>query len=331
MKLMHLLKNPVVCLALVWLALSGQWSLAAGVSNDDLLNADANNTDWLMYGRTYNNWRFSPLARITPDNVADLRPVWGLSTGSVDGMEATPLVYGGAIYFTGDHAQVFAADARNGRMLWRYQPEYEEGLEAAMCCGPVNRGLAIKDDLLYLETMDARLVALDRHTGKVVWENTIGNWKEGVTSTGVPVVIRNHVIAGIAGAEYGVRGFIKSFHAKTGELEWTTYTIPGPGEPGNDTWPGDTWKTGGGTTWQPGSYDPKLNQLYWGTGNPGPWNSDLRTGDNLWSSSVISLNPDTGKINWGFQYTPNDPFDYDGNNVPLLVDVGRGHSWADAH
>jgi len=302
-------------------AAQGAPALAAPVTSEALVKADANAGEWLMYGRTYNNWRFSPLARITPQNVSRLRPVFAFSTGSLDGLEATPLVHDGRIYFSADHARVFAVDARTGRQLWTYAPKEPEGLGTILCCGPVNRGLAINENLVYVQTLDARLVALNKDTGEVAWEQALGDWKEGISSTGAPLVVKGLVVSGIAGAEYGVRGYLKAFDAKTGTPRWTTYSIPGPGEPGHDTWPGDTWQRGGGTTWQPGAYDPELNQLYWGTGNPGPWNSDLRKGDNLWTSAILSVNPDTGKVNWGYQYTPNDAWDYDGNNAPVLVDI----------
>ena len=299
------------------------WSAhAAPVTSEDLLNAQGNAAEWLMYGRDYRNQRFSPLDQITPDNVKDLRPVWGFSTGgALAGLEATPLMRDGVLYFSTDYSRVFALDARTGTTLWFFEPEYEEGLEAMLCCGPVNRGVALKDDLVFVNTLDARLYALDRKNGSVVWEQTIDDWKQAVTATGAPLVVGDNVIVGIAGAEYGVRGYLKAYDAATGELQWQTYTIPGPGEPGNETWPGDTWMRGGATTWQTGAYDAETDTLFWGTGNPGPWNSDLRKGDNLWSSSLLALDPDTGAIKWGYQYTPNDAWDYDGNNAPILIDV----------
>ncbi len=298
---------------------------AQPVSSKDLLTAQANAGEWLMYGRDYRNQRFSPLDRINRDNVGQLRPVWAFSTGGkLDGLEATPLVRDGVIYISADHARVFAIDARSGTALWSFEPKYEEGLGAMLCCGPVNRGVAIKDELVFVTTLDARLVALNRADGAVAWERTIDDWKKAVTATGAPLVVRDHVIVGVGGAEYGVRGYVKSYNAKSGDLEWTAYMIPGLGEPGNETWPGETWKTGGATTWQTGSYDAETNTLYWGTGNPGPWNSDLRKGDNKWSSSLVALDPDNGKIKWGFQYTPNDAWDYDGNNAPILIDVPIG-------
>ena len=295
---------------------------AGPVTADDLMKADANRAEWLLYGRTYSNQRYSPLDQITPANVAQLKPVWTLSTGGkLGGLEGTPLFRDGVLYFSSDYARVFAVDARTGVQLWKYEPKYEDGFEAMLCCGPINRGIAIKGEKVFVETLDARLIALNRADGSVAWEKKIDEWKNGVTATAAPLIVRDHVIAGVSGGEYGARGYLRSYNATTGDEEWTTYTIPGSGEPGNETWPGDTWKTGGGPTWNSGAYDPELNLLYWGTGNPGPWNSDLRKGDNLWTCSLLAIDADTGKIKWGFQYTPNDAWDYDGNGGAALVDV----------
>ena len=295
----------------------------AHVTTEELVNADANRAEWLMYGRTYDNQRFSPLTEITPANVSEMTPVWAFSTGGkFAGLEGTPLFRDGVLYVSADYARVFAIDARTGMVKWKYVPEYEEGLDAVVCCGPSNRGLALKDDFVFVETLDARLVALNTSDGTVAWETRIADWRLGIASTGAPLVVKDHVIVGTAGGEFGVRGFIRSYNVQTGALEWTAWTIPGPGEPGNETWPGDTWKLGGGPTWVTGIYDPELDLLYWGAGNPAPWNADLRLGDNLWSNSLIAFDPDTGDIQWGFQFTPNDPWDYDGNApAPILIDV----------
>ena len=204
---------------------------------------------------------------------------------------------------------------------WSYEPKYEDGLEAVLCCGPVNRGIALWKDKIYVGTLDARLVALNLKDGTVAWEQKIDEWKNGYASTGAPLVVKDKVIVGIAGAEYGVRGYLKAYDAATGKEVWTHYTVPGPGVPGNDTWPGETWKTGGGSTWLTGSYDPETNLLLWGTGNPGPWNSDLRKGDNKWTCSLIAVDADSGELKWAYQYTPNDAWDYDGNNAPVLLDL----------
>jgi alcohol dehydrogenase (cytochrome c) len=306
----------------VVLGLFGSAALAAPVTSDELLNAQDNPAEWLMYGRDYRNQRFSPLDQITPDNVAALRPVWAFSTGgSLAGLEATPLFRDGVLYISTDYSRVFAIDAASGTVRWHFEPVYEEGIETKLCCGPVNRGVALKDELVFVNTLDAKLYALNRSDGSVAWQQTIGDWHAAITATGAPLVVGDKVIVGIGGAEYGVRGYLTAYDAASGELAWRTYTIPGPGEPGNESWPGDTWQTGGATTWQTGAYDAETDTLFWGTGNPGPWNSDLRKGDNLWSSSLLALDPQTGAIKWGYQYTPNDAWDYDGNNAPILLDV----------
>ena len=299
-----------------------QTASLADVSSDALLQAQDNGGEWLMYGRNYLNQRYSPLDKITKENVSQLKPVFGYSTGGkFAGLEATPLFHDGTLYFTADYARVFALDARTGTVKWYWEPEYEDGLEAVLCCGPVNRGLAISGDKVYVGTLDARLVALNIKDGSVAWEKKIDEWQNAYASTGAPLVVKGKVIVGIAGAEYGVRGYVRAYDAETGKELWTRHTIPGPGEPDHDTWPGDTWKTGGASTWQTGAYDPETNLLYWGTGNPGPWNSDLRKGDNKWSCSLLAIDVDTGEIKWGYQYTPNDAWDYDGNNAPVLMDV----------
>ena len=314
-----------LCLALLLAATAPSLATpakAGPVTTDDLLNAQGNSAEWLMYGRDYRNQRYSPLDRINKQNAGHLKPVFAFSTGGkLGGLEATPLFRDGVLYFSADYARVFAVDARTGTRIWTWEPEYETGLDAVLCCGPVNRGLAMKDDLVYVATLDARLVALDRKTGAVAWQQTIDDWHNAYSSTGAPLVVGDKVIAGVAGAEFGIRGYVRAYDAKTGKPLWTTNMIPGPGEPGNETWPGETWKTGGGSTWQTGAYDAETNTLFWGTGNPGPWNSDLRKGDNKWTSGLVAMDADTGVIKWGFQYTPNDAWDYDGNNAPTLADI----------
>jgi alcohol dehydrogenase (cytochrome c) len=296
---------------------------AAPVTSDDLLKAQDNAGEWLMYGRDYRNWRYSPLTEITPENAANLKPVWAMSTGGqFGGLEATPLIRDGVLYLSADYARTFAVDARSGIIVWRYEPEYEEGFTAMLCCGPIHRGVALKDDLVYVLRLDAKLVALNRTDGKVAWEQKVDEWKNGVTTNSAPLVVGDHVIVGVSGGEYGVRGYLKSYNAKTGALEWTTHTIPAPGEPGSETWPkDDSWKSGGGPTWITGSYDAEANTLYWGVGNPAPWPAETHAGDNLWTESMLALDPETGTIKWGYQYVPNDPWDYDGMATPILVDV----------
>jgi len=296
---------------------------AEPVTTEDLVKAQDKAGEWLMYGRDYRNWRYSPLSEITPENATQLSPFWSMSTGGqFGGLEATPLFHDGVLYFTADYGRVFALDAKSGNIRWRYEPEYEDGFTAMLCCGPIHRGLALKDDRVYVARLDAQLVALNAADGKVVWQEKIDEWKNGVTTNSAPLVVKDHVIIGVSGGEYGVRGYLKSFNAKTGALEWQSYTVPAPGEPGSETWPkNDAWKSGGGPTWLTGSYDPDTNTLYWGVGNPGPWPYEMHAGDNLWTESMLALDPETGKIKWGFQYTPNDPWDYDGMATPILVDV----------
>jgi alcohol dehydrogenase (cytochrome c) len=314
--------HSFMALALMTVALPS-FAQAKPVTSEDLVKAQENAGEWLTYGRDYRNWRYSPLKEITPDNAAKLSPVWAMSTGGkFGGLESTPLFRDGVLYFSADYARVFAVDAKSGNIIWRYEPEYEQGFDAMLCCGPIHRGLALKDDMVFVARLDAKLVALNRADGKVVWEAKIDEWKNGVTTNSAPLVVKDHVITGVAGGEYGVRGYIKSFNAKTGALEWQTFTIPAPGEPGSETWPkDDTWKSGGGPTWLTGSYDADANTLYWGIGNPAPWPAETHLGDNLWTESMLAFDPDTGKIKWGFQYTPNDPWDYDGMATPILIDT----------
>jgi alcohol dehydrogenase (cytochrome c) len=317
------MKRIFTCVGLGAVLLWNAPTHAGPVTTEDLLKAQDNAAEWIMYGRDFRNWRYSPLDDITPENAAQLKPVWAMSTGGqLGGLEATPLFRDGVLYFSADYARVFAVDARTGNIVWRYEPEYEDGLTSALCCGPIHRGVAMKDDLIFVARLDAKLVALNRADGKVVWEQTIDDWKRGVTANSAPLVVGDHVIVGISGGEYGVRGYLNSYNAKDGKLEWQTYIVPAPGEPGSETWPkDDTWQKGGGPTWLTGSYDAETNTLYWGTGNPGPWAADLRPGDNLWTNCMLALDPDTGKIKWGFQYTPNDSWDYDGMSTPILIDT----------
>ncbi len=316
----------LVAMAAAAIAFISPHGRAAPVTADDLLNAQNNAGEWLMYGRDYRNWRYSPLDQITPENAAQLKPVWAMSTGGkFGGLEATPLFHDGVLYFSADYARVFAVDARTGTILWHYEPEYGTGFDAMLCCGPISRGVAIKGDLVYVARLDAVLVALNRTNGKIVWQQKIDDWKRGVTTNSAPLIVGNHLIIGVSGGEYGVRGYLKSYDTETGALQWTTYTVPAPGEPGSDTWPkDDSWKTGGAPTWLTGSYDAATNTLYWGTGNPGPWAAGQRPGDNLWSDCTLAIDPDTGKIKWGFQYTPNDAWDYDAMATPILIDITIG-------
>ena len=303
-------------------ALGASGANAAEVSHSDLLKADGNTADWLSYGRTYSAQRYVPLGKITPNNVHRLQPVWVFPTGGDNrGLQATPLIHQGTIYMSADQSRVFAVDARNGRVKWRFDPGLSKDVERVYCCGSNNRGVAILGNLVYVGTMDARLIALDKDSGAVQWEAKVEDWEQGYSITGAPLAVKDMVLTGVAGGEFGIRGFVKAYDAKSGALRWTTYTIPAPGEPGNDSWPGDTWKNGGAPTWTTGVYDPELNLVYWNTGNAGPWNCQVRKGDNKWSAATIAIDADQGGIKWGFQYTPHDCWDYDSISTPVLVDT----------
>jgi len=307
------------------LTLAPSTAEAQPVTYDQLKQATDDNSSWLMYGRDYSGHRYVELDQISPANVDRLHPAWVFATGGENrGLQATPLIHDGVLYVSADGSRVFAIDARTGAKKWSYDPELSAETERVYCCGSINRGVALWGELVFVGTMDARLIALDRETGKVAWNVDVVDWEQGYSITGAPLVVKDMVLTGVAGGEFGIRGFVKAFDAKTGELRWTAYTIPGPGEPGNDTWPGDTWKNGGGPTWTTGVFDPELNLVYWNTGNAAPWNCHVRKGDNKWTAATIALNADSGDIEWGFQYTPWDCWDYDAVSTPVLVDADLG-------
>jgi alcohol dehydrogenase (cytochrome c) len=308
---------------LLLLALLGAAAAFAQVNVpfDRLRHAADEPANWLMYGGNYHGHRFSRLDQLTPANVAKLQPAWVYQARDAGKWEVTPLVVDGIIYVTERPNVVTAIDARSGRPVWNYRRALPT--DVAGCCGPVNRGLAILDDALFVATFDCHLVCLDANTGKERWDVTVAEYKAGHSMTLAPLAVKNRIIVGISGGEFGTRGFLDAYDAKTGNRAWRIWTIPAPGEAHHDTWgPGDTWKTGGAPTWVTGTYDPELNLLYWGTGNPGPdYNGDDRPGDNLYSDCVLAIDPDAGKVKWHFQYTPHDLHDWDSNQVPVLVDA----------
>lgn len=298
------------------------------VTDDMLLNADKDASNWLLYGRDYQTTRYSPLAQVNQSNVKSLKPVWNLSFGVLDGQDSQAVVVNGTIYVTSSYNKVFAVDAASGKVLWKYERELPGDVFPKLCCDVVNRGVAVYKNKVYLASLDAHIVALDNQTGKVVWDKKMGDYTYAETFTIMPMALRNKIIFGTAGAEYGVRGWIAAVDADTGAPVWKTYTIPGPGEPGNETWAGESWKYGGGSAWITGSYDKVTNRLFWPVGNPGPdFDRHVRLGDNLFTNSNIVMDPDTGKIQSYFNYTPNDPYDYDGVNEMILVDVGGKKLW----
>src|SRR5205809_950403 len=294
--------------------------LRAQVLNDRLLRAAAEPHNWMMYSGTYASQRYSTLSQINPSNVKNLEQKWIFQAESLEKFETTPLVVDGIMYITQAPSDALALDAKTGRVFWIYR--YYPSTDAMPCWGSVNRGLAILGDTLFLATLDAHLVAVDAKTGRPIWNTRVANANAGYAMTLAPLVVKDKVIVGVAGGEFGIRGFIAAFDARTGREAWRFNTIPGPGEPGHETWKGDAWEHGGGSVWMTGSYDPDLNLTFWGSGNPGPdWNPAQRSGDNLYSDSVLALDPDTGKLKWFFQFTPNDPYDYDSVQVPVLVDA----------
>jgi alcohol dehydrogenase (cytochrome c) len=307
---------PVVAAAAL---LPGQTSQAP-VSFDRIVGAQKEPHNWLTYSGSTMSQRHSPLTQITPDNVKNLDLQWVFQAKSLERYEATPLVVDGVMYTIQNPDDVVALDAVTGRVFWMYS--YTPSKESRPCCGRLSRGLAVLGETLFLGTIDARLIALDTKNGRPLWNVQVGSPEEGYAITHAPLVIKDKVIVGMAGGEYGIRGYIAAFDVHTGKEVWRFYTIPGAGEPGNDTWKGDTWKHGGASVWVTGSYDPALNLTYWGIGNPGPdWNGDDRLGDNLYSDSVVALDADTGKLKWYYQFSPHDEFDYDSVQVPVLADM----------
>ncbi len=277
--------------------------------------------DWLMYRRTYDSWGYSPLAQITPANVATLKPAWAFATGVEEAHQSPPLVNDGVMFITTPRNQVLALDARTGELIWRYRRELPADL---FQLHPTNRGVALYGDRVYLATVDAFLVALDARTGEVVWEVEVDDYLAGYYMTLAPLAVDGKIMIGMSGGEFGIRGYIQAFDATSGKSLWKTGMVPGPGEPGHETWSEAAWKRGGVPVWITGSYDPATRLTYWGTGNAGPWMADQRPGDNLYSSSVVALEVDTGKIRAHHQYHWNDGWDWDEVSAPLLIDVKRG-------
>ena len=294
---------------------------AQNVTPERVLGAAKEPKNWLTYGGGYASNRYSTLRQITPQNVRNLENQWVLQGQVLGAWESTPLVVDGIMYVTQRPNDVLALDAKTGRVFWVYR--YNNSADQRVCCGANNRGVAIHGNTLFMGTLDAHLVAIDAKTGRAVWNTTVGDPKLGYSVTMAPLVVKDKVIIGVGGGEYGIRGFVAAYDVNTGKELWKFYTIPSPGQPGSETWgSGTDWEHGGASVWVTGSYDPELNLTYWGVGNPGPdWNNEQRPGDNLYSDSVVALDPDTGQLKWHFQFTPNDNYDYDSVQVPVLVDM----------
>jgi alcohol dehydrogenase (cytochrome c) len=289
-------------------------------SAEDLQKDATTPGDVLTYGMGYSQQRFSSLTRINRKTVKRLVPAWAYSMTNNLGEEAQALVKDNVIYLT-DHDKTVAVDALTGKEIWKVMVEYPPETTRVICCGIVNRGGALFDGKFYRTTLDAHVTALDTKTGKEVWRAKSGDPNEGYSMTVAPLIVDGVVIVGVSGAEFGVRGYLEGYDALTGERLWRRYTVPVPGEPGAETWAGDSMKTGGGSTWLTGSYDPELDLVFWGTGNPAPWNPLGRKGDNLYTNSILAFKPKTGAVVWYYQMSPNDPFDYDGVNELILADL----------
>jgi alcohol dehydrogenase (cytochrome c) len=290
------------------------------VSAEDIVNARKSPQNWLTYSGAYDGWRHSALNQINRSNVAQLRLLWIYQVPDAgQRFETTPLVVDGVMYITTSKNGVAAIDAATGKELWTYSRTLP--VPMLLCCGRVNRGVAILGDTLFLATLDAHLIALDATTGAVRWDVVVADYLKGYSLTSAPLAVKDMVLIGTAGGEFPSRGSIDSYDATTGARRWRFNTIPGPGDPGSETWGKNSWRNGGGPAWLTGSYDPGLDLVYWGVGNPNPdFNGAARPGDNLYTNSFVALEPETGKLRWAFQFTPHDEHDWDAAQVPVLID-----------
>lgn len=309
---------------------------AQAVTDQDIMNDQATTDDVVSYGMGQQGQRYSPIDTLNTKNVKSLQPAWAFSFGSekMRGQESQPMIKDGVMYVTASYSRVYAIDAMSGEELWQYDARLPDGIMP--CCDVVNRGVALYGDLVIFGTLDAKLVALNKDTGNVVWIKKVADYQAGYAITAAPIVVKGKVITGVSGGEFGIVGKVEAYDAKTGDLVWTRPTVEGhmgyvykngkavengiSGGQAGLTWPGDMWKSGGAATWLGGTYDASTDSLFFGTGNPAPWNSHLRPGDNLFSSSRLAIDPDDGSIKWHFQTTPNDGWDYDGVNELISFD-----------
>jgi alcohol dehydrogenase (cytochrome c) len=292
---------------------------AIDVQSDDLL-VHAPSTNWISYNGDYSGRRFSSLSEINPGNLDGLRAEWVFHAHNSSRLEVTPVVLNGMMFVTTAN-DASALDARTGRVVWHHSWPVSEGL-IDDASGHLNRGVAVWRDRVYMETDNAHLLCLDARSGNLIWDVAYANWNKNYGATGAPLVVKDKILVGTSGGDDGVRGFLAAYDATTGKLAWRFWTIPGPGEFGSSSWPGTLYLHGGGTTWMPGTYDPQLNTVYWGTGNPAPdFESNVRPGDDLYTDCVLALDPDTGKLKWYFQFTPHDLLDYDALETPMLIDA----------
>jgi alcohol dehydrogenase (cytochrome c) len=295
------------------------------VTAAELRDADNRPDEWLTYSGSYNSHRHSSLREINRDNVGQLRVAWLRQFPAADErVETSPIVRGLTMFVTEPPSSVYALDAASGRILWSYSRDLPARL--SLCCKPVNRGVAVLDDRVFVGTLDAHLIALDAHTGTVMWDIAVADALKNYSITAAPLAVDGMVVTGVAGGEFGMRGFIDAYDAISGQRRWRFYTVPAPGEPGSETWRGDSWRTGGAPTWLTGSFDPDLGLIYWAVGNRFPNYEDGGRGNELYSNSVVALDAATGKLRWYFQFTPGDTHDWDAVQIPVLVDATLGQS-----
>lgn len=307
-------------LAAAYLAgLLGHTALAQNVTTEVLENAQDYSDRWVHYGKNYGAWRYMPDDQINRDTVADLAPVWIKQNGVTGGaFEVTALVNDGRMYLTTANSHLIVVDPMTGDTLWRYDHDFDN---VDLCCGPHNRGVALYEDKVFWGTLDAHLMAFDAASGIQLWDTEVADHRESYSITGAPLIVKDMVLIGVGGGEFGIRGFIDAYDVNTGERRWRFYTTAGPDDPNNDSWEGDSWETGGGPTWVTGTYDPELDLVFWGTGNPWPdINNAVRRGDNLYTNSVVALHADTGELEWYNQTSPRDEFDHDSTSEPMIID-----------
>ncbi|MBW4035085.1 MAG: PQQ-dependent dehydrogenase, methanol/ethanol family [Proteobacteria bacterium] len=291
------------------------------VTQSRLDNA-ASSPGWLMFNRDYAGDDYAPYSAINTSNVASLKPVWTSPKVNIPhGFENVPIINGDYMFVTTPLDHLMAFDAKTGKLLWKYTYKLAGDATKTICCDVNNRGVAVYDDMVYMATIDNHVVAFDAKTGKVAWNSALYKPGVGYSIDEAPLIVDGKVVVGVGGGEYGARGFIAALDAKTGKLDWKLHTIPSPSEPGGKTWPAGAYKHGGGSPWMTGTYDPSTKTLFWGVGNPGPWLASTRPGHNLYSDSLLAIDPSTGKIKWHYQYTRNDTWDYDGVNTPTLSNV----------
>ena len=310
--------------SLALIALSAWLALAGDVTSKRLINAESEPENWLTYYGNYKSWRYSPLEEVHTGNINKLAPVWAFETGITDGgMQCAPIVVDGVMYVTSAWNNVFALKADTGERLWTYSYEVDDKAGIPGLYGTWNRGVAVWQDLVFMGTLDNHLVAIDAKTGREVWNVEIENARQGGGNiTGAPLVVKDMVISGVTGGDSAHRGYLNAFDARTGRHRWRFWTIPGEGEPGNETWKGDSWKQGGGSTWMTGTYDAELDSLYWAVGNPAAdFYGESRKGDNLYTESIVALDPDTGKLKWYRQQIPYDVWDFDAAYEIVLLDL----------